>query len=70
MDWSVAIVEFANQLGDGPFKLLVLTAAYFAVKHLSKMSASIDHLNQKMALIVKRTMNHEKRIARLENSKK
>lgn len=69
MEALPVIAELVKNVGDGPFKIIVLIVLYYGVQQLSKMRDSMERLNKALAVVIERTANHEKRISNLEKKK-
>lgn len=61
MDWQ--------SVSQSVFAFMGLAIAGWVARSLDKMRESVEQLNVKMAVIVERTDNHEKRLERLEGNK-
>lgn len=61
MDWQT--------VAQGLFGFMALSIAGWVAFSIDRMRESVEQLNVKMAVIVERTDNHEKRLERLEERK-
>lgn len=66
MDWLSLVAEQIQQLGEGPFRFVVVVIAYLFLRELRKMRGSMDKLHKVLSDVVNKLNGHEKRIRQLE----